>query len=237
MTRLEDKTKRDNYGIDTFERGFIYAALLLRASNTDPNNSRLPNKNPYYNAVRLAFNFEVNTDQEKDESSKSYTTAAVLVQAKLPYNSILALKHGGYFLNYLGEYGNNDPNPFAINAPETDALYYTMYNEPEWVNTLEKYLAWCATNLVCGFEAQIDLEKKPVKIQILEEGVGGASIQIDAELEFDYHKFLQTNNLFYAIKQLIQTGCKFTYIPDNGTVYNANIGNSNAMSNDGLLGN
>ena len=237
MTPLESKSKRDEYGIDTFERGFIYAALLLRASNTDPSNVKEKKDNFYYNAVRLAFSFQTNTETDTGQTTKTYTIAKFIVSAKLPYDSILALKHGGYFLQYLKEYGNNDPNPFGIEALQTEDLYYSIYDDPEWVNTLEKYFAWCATNLICGFEADSAIEDKPVNIQVLEEDKPTASVQIDAELEFDYTKFLQTNNLFYAIKQLTKTGCDFTYNPGNNTNQNVNVGNSNAVDNNSLLGN
>lgn len=241
MTPLESKALRDSYGIDTFERGFVYAALLLRASNTDPSNTKPKDKNKYYNAVRIAFNFETITEQGDDDSSKSYTVATIIVQAKIPYNSILALKHGGYFINYLQEYGNNNPNPFSLFAPPTEEMLgtpdYYIYEDPSWVTTLEKYLAWCATNLICGFEADISLEEKLVKIQILEEDALNSSVQIDANLFFDYKTFIKTNNVFYAIPQQTKTGCNFTYIPPIQPNRNTNVGNNSIISNNSLLGN
>lgn len=236
MTPLESKTTRDSYGIDTFERGFIYASLMLRASNTDPDNTKSKDKNPYYNAVRIAFTFETNTEEGIDDTSKTYTTASVIVQAKIPYNSNLALKHGGYFIRYLKEYGNKDPNPFRISAPPTDSLYFTIYEDPDWVDTLEKYLVWCASNLVCGYEADYTSELKPVKIQILEEDTLGAAVQVDAQLIFDYQKFLQTNNVFYAIRQLTKTGCEFTFTPTEPS-FDMNIGNNSTIDNNSVFGN
>lgn len=240
MTPLESKALRDSYGIDTFERGFIYAALLLRASNTDPNNTKSKDKNKYYNAVRIAFDFDVTTNQGTDDTSKSYTIAHILVQAKIPYNSASALKHGGYFFKYLGEYGNNNPNPFALVAPPTAEIlgtpYYLIYDDPNWIDTLEKYLVWCALNLICGFEADLSIEDKPVKLQILEEDALGSSVQIEADLEFSYKTFLQTNNVISAINQLTKTGCQFTYTPTEPS-RDTNIGNNSIISNDSFFGN
>ena len=77
MTLLESKDIRDNHNIDTYERGFAYAALLLRASNTDSRNVPAGKQNKYFQAVRIVAKVD-NLTQQGIEST-------LTISVKLPF--------------------------------------------------------------------------------------------------------------------------------------------------------
>lgn len=216
MTPLDTKANRDLYGIDTFERGLVYAALLLRSSNTNPDNTRTKQKNPYYNAVRIALN---------------NTNTLVVIQGKLPYDNNLALRGGGSFIKSLGVYDNADPNPFLYQAPASNPIKLTIIDSPFWVNTLERYFAWTASNLLSGF---LDLEtgQQQGSIQFLEEDALEPSILLNVSLPINYNQFLNSGNLIYAIQSVISA----TSVIDADNNINE-LNNASLFSNNLLIGN
>ena len=195
MTILDSKTNRDLYGIDTFERGFVYSALLLRASNTHPQNTRSRNENPYYNAVRITV-------------AGSGSSALVVIQARIPYISNSVLRSGGNFLKNLGSYQNQNPNPFLFRASPSNPKKLDIPIEPQWVDSLEKYLAWCGTNLIYGF-LQLESGNQQGSIQFLEEDIE-PTFQINLSLPINYLTYIETSNLFNSVRSVIP----FTYSDD-----------------------
>lgn len=192
MTVLASKVDRDALGIDTFERGFVYAALLLRAANTNPGAT-----SGNQTSVRIALDL--------DNIGQTGVEPLINIQATIPYTSYIALRSGANFFETLSKYSDADPNPFTISSPPTASNVFPIQNEPAWVNTLERYLAWVANNLLCGFITLNPQVQSPVSLQVLEE-ITKPSLQINASLGFDIFTYLDTNNIIAALHRVIENG-------------------------------
>ena len=215
MTILEPKTARDNYGIDSFERGFIYAILLLRASNTKVSNK-------YSKAVQLIADL----NNPSEDGFKSILT----IQAKLPYDSQQGLLQGGNFIENIGVFGNEEPGKFlATCKPRKQPGGFLMPTEPSWVNTLERYLAWCVHSLISNYVIVNSGLTVPISSDFLEEDAE-PSILIKASIEIDSITYLQDNNLMCAAIKSIGN-FQATNTPVQG------IENSDSVGNDSLVGN
>ena len=193
MTILEPKAVRDSRNIDTFERGFVYAALALRASNTSPSNTPAGRDNKYFSAVQIIANLENTTEQGIEPS--------LTIRAKLPYDSQRALLKGGNFVESIGEYKNTNPG-LSIKCKPSKPNYFNILTEPAWVNTLERYLVWCAHNLIEG-HALLKTTAIPIASSFLEEDSLEPSLVIEATLKFDLFTYLNENNLISGIKSQI----------------------------------
>lgn len=220
MTPLESKIIRDTIGIDTYERGFVYAALLLRASNTHPENVLPKAQNPYYNSVRIAL-------------SNANTERLINIQARLPYQSNPALRGGGNFIENILNFDNKDPNPFLFKLLPSKDKKLNINHEPSWVDTLEKYLAWCASNLILGF-LNLTSGNQQGTILFYEEDTPTV-LQINVVLPIDYKDYIRTNNLLYAVKSIITTLVSTDEPPDNSNV--VVLSNDFILDNSALLGN
>lgn len=220
MTILATKRERDALGIDTFERAFVYAALLLRAANTAP----LPSEASLYrNSVRIVLDL--------DNIGVNGLEPLVIIQATIPYISQVALKSAANFVENLDIYGASNPNPFTAASPPTNPNRYPITTEPEWVNTLEKYLAWAGSSLLLR-SLKLDPRNKPsISLSILEEAVK-PSLQIDASLQFDINIYLSNNNLIAALRQKVQS-------LNNGVelINEVAVGNRSNTGNDSTVGN
>lgn len=216
MTILESKTIRDSYGIDTFERGAVYSALLLRASNTHPSNSRPKQNNPYYNAIRIAL---------------APNNNLLVIQAKFPYSSNVALREGGSFIENLGVFNNANPNPFLTEIEPSNPRKLLITSSPFWVDTLERYFAWTASNLLFGF-LSLTSGQQQATIQFLEEDPLEPSIVINLSLPIVYRNFLKTNSLIYAVTSTIDT----TFSNDSNNL-RFDFSNQSNLDNNSLIGN
>jgi hypothetical protein len=197
MTLLLPKANRDNCGIDTYERGFIYAALLLRASNTSENNTIPGNKNPYFNNVRIATSIQ---------ATASGISSLIVVQARLLAVREAGLKAGADFIKNILPFDNINPNPLTVVASPSISNNLLIDDEPVWVNSLEKYLAWCAVNLIAGYLDLNDQQLPPISAVFTDENTETVIYQIDARLPFNYFVYLAEGNLLAAISSVVQSG-------------------------------
>lgn len=221
MTTLEPKTIRDAHGIDTFERGLVYAALLLRSSNISLSNTSPAKTNKYFNAVRIIANF-AKQSTEGVESSLS-------IQAKLPYQSQEALVEGGNFIENLGVFNNSEPPSFSVTCVRQQPIPFAMPHEPIWVDTLERYLAWCAHKLINGYLIKYPDQTPPVTSDFLEEE-SEPSLLIKAIIEIDTFVYLQRNNLVCAVVKTIGSAA-------DKSGNDATIGNLSVFDNLNIIGN
>lgn len=196
MTILATKRERDALGIDTFERAFVYAALLLRAANTKPKVEGT-SQDPYHNAVRITLDL--------DNLGQSGVEPTISIQSTIPYESYSSLRASANFFENLGSYSNTNSNPLTLAAPPTEGNIFPILGEPSWVNTLERYLAWTANNLICGFIFLEPSNRPPVGLQILEEATI-PSLQVNGTLKFDINTYLNTGNIIAALDQQIESG-------------------------------
>lgn len=202
MTPLESKTIRDSRGINTYERGMLYATLLLITSNISPDNTKVGAANPYYEAIKLSFergSFTKISNEEGDEKISEIIDPKVIIEAYLPYDQGLSLRTGGNFLEQIKDFGNKDPNPISISVDPDPRPYITIKEDPTWVNSLEKYLAWTAT--VMDFSGFYSLEiVRQVAISYVENSNKSTFIKINASLPYKYEAFLRNRNLLSALR-------------------------------------
>ena len=204
MTVLESRAVRDNNGIDTFERSLVYAALMLRASNTslasNPVDARTgaEKKNIYYNAVRINAKF--------DAVNALGIDSTLTLSLKIPYNNQSALKQGGNFLENLGVYGNVPPDAFLLKANPSVPNLFPLPTEPLWVNSLERLAGWSATNLVGGFVSLNGKVVPPISVTFSEEDSPSPNLLINALLKLNLAVYLEKNNLIAAITSQVRSG-------------------------------
>ena len=209
MTPLEPRKIRDANGIDTFERALLYAALMLRASNTNVDNVPAGKANKYLNASRIVVNL-ANITQRGIEPT-------VKIEMKLPYDNQRALRHGGNFVESLGSCGNIDGS-FNEPAAPTEPNFFPIPADPTWVTTLERYAAWCATNLIGGHAALNNKVAPPVTVDFLEEDTSGASLLIGALLKLGLYEYLRNNDLISAVIPEIKIGTEPLKIETGSTL-------------------
>lgn len=223
MTVLASKAIRDGLNIDTLERGLIYSTLLLRASNTLNAPVNTEAENAFTNAVQII------TDLVQVDEATILPT--IEIHGKIPYDNQQALKRGGNFLEYLKVFSNADPNPFQFNCTPTVNNPLPIPVEPETVNTLERYFAWCSELLLCGLVSKNPIDTESITFSFLEEDTEGPSIEINAIIPYDLKVFLLEHNLLNASKALI------TSLPNQPEQSEYRIDNPNRISNATRLGN
>lgn len=202
MTPLESKAIRDSRGINTYERGFLYAALLLITSNISPDNTKVGAANPYYEAVKLSFergSFNTKSNESGDVTIAEIFDPKVIIEAHLPYDQGLSLRTGGNFLEQIKGFGNKDPNPISISVEPDPNPFKVIKQDPIWVDSLEKYLAWTATAM--DFSGFYSLKiTRQVAINFVENSNKLPFVKIDAALPYDYQTFLSNRNILSALK-------------------------------------
>lgn len=202
MTPLESKAIRDSRGINTYERGMLYATLLLIVSNTSPNNTKKGANNPYYDAIKLNFERGKVGKSEEEDSKYFYFNIdpKIIIEAYLPYDREASLKSGGNFFEHIKSFDNIDPNPTAISVEPEPNPFDTIQNSPVWVNSLEKYLVSMAMKIEYQtYYYEDDFERK-AEISFVENNSGNSFVKIVATLPYDHDTFLEQRNLLSALK-------------------------------------
>jgi hypothetical protein len=217
LTILANRSDRLALGIDSFERGLIYSALLLRFANTSGDKS-----NPYYNAVRIS--------QNPLNGGTLAWNPIILIEAKLPYSSS-ALNAGVDLIGNLLTFGNLDPNPFSASC-QASLSPVPIPVDPEHVNTLERYFFWCAVNLQCGFLSTNPMDLSVISIQFFEEDPREPSVVIKANLPYNHKKWICNSNLVEAVKNSIFASCTQAYVAVDSVIdNNFMVGNLASVSN------
>jgi len=200
MTILESKADRDSRGIDSPERGLIYATLLLYKANKDPNHSLSETENPFFDSV--SFNLP-NVDSR---------IATFSFEAKLPFDRVASLNQGGDYLSTIGDMGGPDPNPITINCPASDPSFVAIEDDPAFVSNLEQYLAWLA-HYIKDRKLRSEIEKPgKIETQFFNESqvqVGSTretipQLRIRGEIPIDYPTYLTGNNLICAVLPMME---------------------------------
>lgn len=214
MTVFINRSTRDALGIDTLERGIVLALLLLR--NAGIANGK---NDPYYSAIKISTNVRA--------TGETYQ-ANINATAKIPYHSNSALVSGMNLLRNLKEISNLTVTPTFNPLTPTESAP-TLRDEPNTVNTLEKYLLWSSQVLAASILPAVDR----IKINFFEEDPKEPSVLIDYSLPIDWSKYLLTNNLIEATK-LINT--RSIEIPDP-EIPSILIGNDSGIGNLTFIGN
>lgn len=229
MTVLVGKAERDALGIDTFERGFLYAVLLLRANNTSGIRDLPRGQNRHYNAVRIALDL----DNEEEESIRSL----VSIRVRLPYDSDQSLRGGGSFISSVEPFGDEEVEYNAQPLEPSPEKKMSIATEPAGVDTLEKYLAWTASNIICGYIALNPEALPPMSISLNDSDTENPSLDISAELPIYYGLFLNTGSLLAAVQSVITLSCSDRSVFVPGGDARDDVGNQSSLSNMSTIGN
>jgi hypothetical protein len=197
MTQLVSKLVRDGLNINTYEKGILYSALLLRKSNTHPDNELSPNDNLGYKGVRLVTTFRTDRDNNY--------LGTVSVQATIPYNSQEALTSGGDFFRTILPFGNENPNPLELTSVPDFNDGLPIDSEPGYVDDLEKYFVWCSQTLLSRFLSS-SAGVPPITILFYEEVLPRPVLVINADLPLIPFFYYSRGNLLDAVSGIIEVG-------------------------------
>lgn len=200
MTPLESKSARDNRGINTYERGLLYATLLLIASNTSLSNTKPGKSNPYYDSIKISFEHGKYIEAKKGEENQILKVdPAIIIEAHLPYNAELALKAGGNYFEHIEGFDNIDPNPLAVSIEPDPSPFVIIKNDPSWINSLEKYMLWITMTIEYQTYYYGDEYQRTASLSFVDNSAGKAFVKIDAKLPYEQEVFLQKRNLLSAV--------------------------------------
>ncbi len=222
MTILESKSERDSIGIDSFERGLVYATLLLYKAIKDPNNPVPANENPFSDAI--TFNLR----------NVANPTSALNVTANFPVDRIEASELGGNYLESLGIFGNTNPNPLDINCEPSSAEFIAILPEPSYVTTLEQYFVWLAHMVKGDLIITNPTTSDVIQTQFINENPDYPRLRINLRLPINYRTYLRSNNLICAVKPILTQ--PIAPLPDGSGSF-SEVGNSDDFGNNNDLGN
>ncbi len=198
MVDLIPKTERDTIGLTSWWRAMTWAALCLRATNTDPRRTQSDPAYPHKNKVGISLGKSI---------SNETLVATLTINADLPYSSYLAMGKGASFIPFLIPYSDGPMTPYSGLSCATlsgNGLTVTgdgdgLPDDPSYVSNLEHYFLW-----VCR-EAEKELldptpsELLPITIDFLEEASNGPVIRIKILLGVDYLAYVTSQNLVCSV--------------------------------------
>jgi hypothetical protein len=205
---LPIKSARDALNIDRFDKAFVWASLLLRQnvlSALNPANSG-NNKNPYKDYISVGHDLH--------ETVSGVKTAILKVKIQLPYDSQGFLGGGGNLIAYIKEV-SAAYNPL-ISAPFFAAQSKTIAAPPSVVTSVEKYIYWCALNLLNATY----VNSKNVIITLNEKNYPDNYVQIDVSLPLLINNFF--SGLSYVDSLDVAVGASLAssavVLPSGGTL-------------------
>lgn len=205
MVGLPPKSTRDSLGIDSYDRGAAWAALMLRSISAE-----LPA--PYTQAVRVTADFQkVETVSRTLPDGGGTVTFAFprpvfQFQASIPYNREHAMS-GGNWISTAVAIAEIPCPPTGISFPRLGIS--EIAQEPAWVNSLERYLVWCSWKIhskQSNFVRQDPNFKglNSIQIRFLDEAVY-PTIQIAAQLAFDLDLYYAYGSVVAALQPIYGT--------------------------------
>lgn len=206
MVSLPTKSTRDSIGIDSYDRGAVWAALMLRSIAAE-----LPA--PYTQAVRVTADFQkVETVSRTLPDGGGTVTFAFprpifQFQASIPYSRESAMRYGGNWIGTAMPIADIACPPTGISFPRLGVS--EIAQEPVWVTSLEQYLVWCAWKIhskQSHFVRQDPNFKglNSIQIRFLDEAAYPA-IQIAAQLAFDLDLYYAYGSVIAALQPIYGT--------------------------------
>lgn len=211
MVDLLSKPQRDAIGIDSYERGIVWAFLGLRRAYLNSDDVSLRD------IFQLSFNVTLRRD---------VLTQTISLRGKLFY-SRNSLNLGLNILSTIEEQVIADaPNYLGLPILQSDTVIAPITDEPN-LFSLEQYLYYaCQQLLLSDVTDQLD----EVKIlPVLRGTTELPSIDIQVVIPFNYEYWLQTNNLIESIGKGIDNSTP------NGII--GLLSNDSQLTNDSQLGN
>lgn len=182
MVLLPAKSVRDSLGIDSIERGIVWAILWLRTANNHPS---VAANFVYRNAIRIAFTVNA-------------ISPRITSEIRLRYDSPISLRSAADFITNIKPFSAINPGDFLKTSSATPDLAEVMPADPPFVDTAEKYLGWLCFTLAASTFPSVDY----VKISPLEEA-SEPTLSINLSLPFNYQRWLVTGNLIVSVNKLI----------------------------------
>ncbi|MGL6339166.1 MAG: hypothetical protein ACRC80_08505 [Waterburya sp.] len=179
MTSLPSKIQRDQLNVDRLDKAFVWAASELKAISDE-----LP---AYKEWIKIGL--------ELFRSENNEVNPSVFLKIKLPLDKTAFLQSGSNpYLSilefHLGVLSENEIFKESINK--------NIIEEPPWVTSLEKYIAWIAIEL-----QKANYPKKVVNFVIsLDEQI--PFIQIEASFNLYAELFLGGNSFVNSLAQSSQ---------------------------------
>lgn len=200
MVSLPTKSTRDSLGINSYERGAAWAALMLRLIAAEM-------AAPFNQAVRVTADFsrvKVTTRSLPGGGgslSVATPTPIFQFQLNLPYSRDVALRYGGNWIGSIVPISQEDCPTTAINFPRSGIS--EVATEPGWVDCLERYLAWCCWKLhskLTNLKMQDPTfqGRSSMNIRFLDEAAY-PTLQVSAEVGFDLEEFYAYGSVVAAI--------------------------------------
>lgn len=198
MTILLSKQQRDQIGLSSWERAITWSALMLRATNVDPERKE---KNPNYkytNAVRIAISRSLVNGEVK---------GFINLEGNFPYLSFSSLKSSGDYLAHLLPFIEGEGIDFiGQTCPYLEGQGFTtsgggdgLPNEPTSIITLEQYFVWACYQKEKELLASNPSQDYPLKITPQEEATGGPIVQVEVTIPIDLGIYRTLNNLVCSV--------------------------------------
>lgn len=219
MTKLASKSERDSLNIDTFERAIVYSGLLLYKTLKDPNNPIPEDNNPFSDFVSYSM---------PNGNSKEITFT---INVTLPIDRIEATELGGNFIETIGVYGTTDPNPIEIQCSKSSSDFISIKEEPDYIDTLEKYFAWLCHVVKSQLIKNESDEASRITTQFFVDNET-PQLRIRVQNKINYENYLFNNNLLCSVKPLLEND--FT-LPDYGDDESSE--SSSILNNDATMNN
>jgi hypothetical protein len=206
MTLLPNQATIDALGIDTFERAFVYATLLLKQALTDQPEG-LGDSNNARNAIQVAI-------------QQNKFSGIFLTKITIPLDRETYLKSGGDFI--LSILSMSDLTGIADYLPMEPTENNTIPLEPypERINSLEKYIVWLTKIILKKALEQLYLRipfiprRQRVLTITLDLAIEAFELEINASLSFDWIKYLESGNLIQSIDTLLVDPATLPVIED-----------------------
>lgn len=170
---FDNYSERLSLGIDTFEKSIVYSALLLRTKAKS-------NINIYLKKI----------------SSNEGIIPYLAVDILLPYEQDNYLKHGGSVIPFIIPFSTELIKYLGKVIPSNNNI---IPQEPDEVNSLEKYLAWTALGWVCLNKQYLPQPWENYGYFAILDGKKPPSLSIKILLEFDYEKYAKNDNLIECV--------------------------------------
>ena len=190
MTILASLQDREDLGIDTIYRGFVYGSLLLALAIKDPNNPVPITENPFRNAVRI--------------SGLSNNNGTFTLQLTLPVLTLTYYDSGFNLLDSVSIVGTTDPNPYSTQSADTTTNISEIPTQPSNVTTLEDYIVWLGLNIQLAY-SQLTTPDFGSMVYVYQDealfDTNLSTLQIRHTVRYDPIIYLCTNNIIQALTQ------------------------------------
>jgi hypothetical protein len=176
MTVLPVRSERNRINIDTVERGLVWSLSLLKKT--------ISNSPDYSQWIKIGINLF--------QSFSTGTAPEVFIEIKLPIDKPIFLLNGSEIKSSIIPFTNQSISELISYKPSINPI---IQNEPAWVETLEDYCYWCASEII----KKNYPEKKISLVVSLDESI--PFIRITGSFELVASEFLNTESIVESLRE------------------------------------